>query len=98
MANGRPLAPAAARNARFQSDAGTNSRSSTGRNFGAISMDDSIANLTCVRWRRPRILPLMYLGIDIGTGGTRALLVDESGKVRAGCTSVHEDMMMARPL
>src|SRR4051812_18600992 len=40
----------------------------------------------------------MYLGIDIGTGGTRALLIDERGAVRAGCTSVHEDMAMARPL
>jgi xylulokinase len=39
----------------------------------------------------------MYLGIDIGTGGTRALLIDERGAVRAGCTSVHEDMTMARP-
>src|SRR4051794_10585721 len=40
----------------------------------------------------------MYLGIDIGTGGTRALLIDERGAVRAGCTSVHEDMTMAQPL
>src|SRR4051812_42418341 len=40
----------------------------------------------------------MYLGIDIGTGGTRALLIDERGTVRAGCTSVHEEMAMARPL
>jgi xylulokinase len=40
----------------------------------------------------------MYLGIDIGTGGTRALLVDSKGIVRAGCTSVHEDMRMERPL
>src|SRR4051795_5629607 len=40
----------------------------------------------------------MYLGIDIGTGGTRALLIDRKGAVRAGCTAVHEDMMMARPL
>lgn len=40
----------------------------------------------------------MYLGIDIGTGGTRALLVDSKGVVRAGCTSVHEDMRMERPL
>jgi xylulokinase len=40
----------------------------------------------------------MYLGIDIGTGGTRALLIDARGAVRAGCTSVHEDMTMARPL
>jgi xylulokinase len=40
----------------------------------------------------------MYLGIDIGTGGTRALLIDSRGAVRAGCTSLHEDMAMARPL
>jgi xylulokinase len=40
----------------------------------------------------------MYLGIDIGTGGTRALLIDDRGVVRAGCTSIHEDMAMARPL
>src|SRR5215831_15193884 len=40
----------------------------------------------------------MYLGIDIGTGGTRALLVDSRGAVRAGCTSAHEDMRMERPL
>lgn len=40
----------------------------------------------------------MYLGIDIGTGGTRALLIDRHGAVRAGCTSAHEDMTMARPL
>ena len=29
----------------------------------------------------------MYLGIDTGTGGTRALLIDERGAVRAGCTA-----------
>jgi xylulokinase len=40
----------------------------------------------------------MWLGIDIGTGGTRALLVDANGAVRAGCTAAHEDMAMARPL
>ena len=40
----------------------------------------------------------MWLGIDIGTGGTRALLVDERGRVRAGFTSPHEDMRMERPL
>ncbi len=40
----------------------------------------------------------MWLGIDIGTGGSRALLVDERGRVRAGFTAPHEDMMMARPL
>jgi xylulokinase len=40
----------------------------------------------------------MWLGIDIGTGGSRALLVDERGRVRAGFTSPHEDMRMERPL
>jgi xylulokinase len=40
----------------------------------------------------------MYLGIDIGTGGTRALLIDSRGVVRAGCTAAHEQMAMARPL
>jgi len=40
----------------------------------------------------------MWLGIDIGTGGSRALLVDERGAVRAGYTAPHEDMRMERPL
>jgi xylulokinase len=40
----------------------------------------------------------MWLGIDIGTGGSRALLVDQRGAVRAGFTAPHEDMRMERPL
>ncbi len=40
----------------------------------------------------------MWLGIDIGTGGSRALLVDEQGRVKAGVTAPHEDMRMERPL
>jgi len=40
----------------------------------------------------------MWLGIDIGTGGSRALVVDEAGRVRAGFTAVHEEMRMPRPL
>src|SRR5271157_2488902 len=40
----------------------------------------------------------MWMGIDIGTGGSRALLVDERGAVRAGYTAPHEDMRMERPL
>lgn len=44
-------------------------------------------------------LPLMYwLGIDVGTGGTRALLVDESGRVCHSFTAPHDDMQMAHPL
>src|SRR5512133_2063819 len=40
----------------------------------------------------------MWMGIDIGTGGSRALLVDARGRVRAGVTAPHEDMRMERPL
>ncbi|MGA2131114.1 MAG: xylulokinase [Bryobacteraceae bacterium] len=40
----------------------------------------------------------MWMGIDVGTGGTRALLVDAQGRVAAGCTAVHEDIRMERPL
>jgi xylulokinase len=41
---------------------------------------------------------MYWLGIDVGTGGTRALLVDADGKVRHSFTSPHEDMRMERPL
>jgi len=41
---------------------------------------------------------MYWLGIDVGTGGTRALLVDERGKVQHSFTSPHEDMRMERPL
>jgi xylulokinase len=41
----------------------------------------------------------MYsLGIDVGTGGTRALLVDERGQVRHAFTAPHDDMRMEQPL
>jgi xylulokinase len=39
-----------------------------------------------------------WLGIDIGTGGSRALLVDAGGKVAAAVTAAHEEMSMPRPL
>src|ERR1035438_819096 len=39
----------------------------------------------------------MWLGIDVGTGSSRALLVDERGGVRAGYTALHEDIEMAHP-
>jgi xylulokinase len=41
---------------------------------------------------------MYWLGIDVGTGGTRALLVDERGKVRHAVTAPHEEMRMERPL
>jgi len=40
----------------------------------------------------------MWIGLDIGTGGSRALLVDEQGRVRHAFTAPHEDMTMAQPL
>ncbi len=39
-----------------------------------------------------------WLGIDIGTGGSRALLVRSDGSVASGVTVAHEDMLMQRPL
>lgn len=41
---------------------------------------------------------MYWLGIDIGTGGSRALLVDAKGKLVAGYTAPHEDIRMERPL
>ncbi len=41
---------------------------------------------------------MYWLGVDIGTGGSRALLIDEQGQVRFGFTAPHEDMRMERPL
>src|SRR2546425_4840438 len=41
---------------------------------------------------------MFWLGIDVGTGGTRALLSDAQGKVRHAYTAPHEDMRMERPL
>lgn len=40
----------------------------------------------------------MWLGIDIGTGGSRALLVNRAGEVVAAHTVAHEDMLMLAPL
>jgi xylulokinase len=39
-----------------------------------------------------------WLGIDVGTGGTRALLIDQRGQVRHGFTAPHEGMRMEKPL
>jgi xylulokinase len=38
------------------------------------------------------------MGIDVGTGGTRALLLDENGAVRHAFTAPHQEMKMERPL
>jgi xylulokinase len=39
-----------------------------------------------------------WLGIDIGTGGSRALLVNEKGRIVAARTAAHEEMRMEKPL
>ncbi|MEO8661298.1 MAG: xylulokinase [Bryobacteraceae bacterium] len=41
---------------------------------------------------------MYWLGIDTGTGGTRALLVTEQGQIKAACTAPHDEMTMERPL
>ena len=35
-------------------------------------------------------MPSYVLGIDVGTGGTRALIVDDSGRIIASATEQHE--------
>jgi xylulokinase len=41
---------------------------------------------------------MYWLGIDIGTGGSRALLVNAAGKQIAAFTAPHEEMQMQHPL
>jgi xylulokinase len=41
---------------------------------------------------------MYWLGIDIGTGGSRALLIDAQGAVVNSATAAHQDMRMDRPL
>jgi xylulokinase len=41
---------------------------------------------------------MYWLGIDTGTGGTRAVLIDAAGKEVAAITAPHEDMRMEHPL
>lgn len=41
---------------------------------------------------------MYWLGVDVGTGGSRALLVDDSGRFRYSYIAAHEDMRMDQPL
>ncbi len=41
---------------------------------------------------------MYWLGLDVGTGGSRALLVDAKGRVQHSFTAPHEEMQMAKPL
>jgi xylulokinase len=41
---------------------------------------------------------MYWLGLDVGTGGSRALLVDAGGDVRSSFTAPHQAMKMLKPL
>jgi xylulokinase len=41
---------------------------------------------------------MYWLGLDVGTGGSRALLVDADGRVRYSFIALHAEMSMPRPL
>lgn len=41
---------------------------------------------------------MYWLGLDVGTGGSRALLVDAQGRVRHSFTAAHQEMRMLKPL
>ncbi len=41
---------------------------------------------------------MYWLGLDIGTSGSRALLIDEKARVRFSFIAAHEEMRMPRPL
>jgi len=41
---------------------------------------------------------MYWLGVDVGTGGSRALLIDEAGQVSHAFTAPHHEMTMERPL
>jgi xylulokinase len=41
---------------------------------------------------------MFWLGIDVGTGGSRALLIDAMGKQIAAVTAPHEPMRMEQPM
>ncbi len=41
---------------------------------------------------------MYWLGLDVGTGGSRALLVDAQGRVQYSFTAAHQEMQMLKPL
>jgi xylulokinase len=41
---------------------------------------------------------MYWLGVDVGTGGSRALLIDAKGREVSAVTSPHEEMRMEQPL
>jgi len=43
-------------------------------------------------------MKMYWLGVDIGTGGSRALILDSRGKEAAAVSAPHQDMTMHQPL
>ena len=41
---------------------------------------------------------MFWIGLDVGTGGSRALVLDSAGHVHAAVTAPHREMRMERPL
>src|SRR5437763_5009191 len=46
----------------------------------------------------PSDIPFYWLGLDVGTSSSRALLIDSAGQVQHAFSAPHEDMHMAKPL
>src|SRR5439155_5628113 len=77
------------------------------RNRRSEQRTSDIARVDCAPARptsarnasRPHLLLMTFwLGIDVGTGGTRALLVNAQGKVVHSFIAPHEEIRMERPM
>src|ERR1051326_1230454 len=53
--------------------------------------------LSTIRFNGSLPKAMYWMGVDIGTGGTRALLIDAAGREVAAVTAPHEDMRMEHP-
>ena len=72
-----------------------NSRNATARTGGGFRLTAERASGHSKR--KPRGGTIAYLGIDVGTGGTRALVMDAAGKVIASGSEEHEPFASPRP-
>src|SRR5581483_9880617 len=52
----------------------------------------------CRSTMEPDLTNMYWLGLDVGTNGSRALLVNAKGRVCYSYTAVHEEMRMLKPL
>ncbi len=51
-----------------------------------------------MRGKRETTQSMYWLGVDVGTGSSRALLIDARGNLAASHTAPHDEMAMLRPL